>query len=114
MTYEEPHATGGSCSLHALAPATKHRFRDVDSRDGSFGTPGKRERDTRGPGGDVENGPRCAPPDVGDHLAPPAAVLSEGQQLFEEVVVTREPPEQVLGEPVGIDGRCLHGTSLEI
>ena len=49
--------------------------------------------------------------DVGDHLAPPAAVLSEGQQLFEEVVVTRQPPEQVLGEPVGIDGRCLHGTS---
>ena len=75
------------------------------------GTPGERERDACGPGGNVENGARIAVVDVRDHLAPPAPVLSEGQQLFEHVVATRERPEQVLGEAVRIGSRSLHGSS---
>ena len=62
-----------------------------------------------GAGGDVEDGLRIGTIDVRDHLASPTPVLSERQQFFEQVVATRERPEQVLGEAVRIDGRCLQG-----
>ena len=72
------------------------------------------ERDAGGAGGDVEDARRSSRYDVRDHLAAPAPVLSERQQLFEEVIPARERLEQVLGEAIRIGSRRLHESSSSV
>jgi hypothetical protein len=102
------HAVRGPGTGDARLSKSEHRLGEVDAHNSRAVMSRQLECDAGSAGGDIEDRAATEAIDVRDHLAPPATVLPERQQLFEEVVTARQRPEQVLSETIRIASDELH------